>query len=163
MVNNIGWCEVPTHPGYYVNKMGQIKGPSGKILRPMAMNSGHLYVLTPKPRSPRKLFVHRAVLLAFKGFPLPGQESRHLDGNPSKNRLDNLEWGTHLDNMQDKQVHQTQPRGESQGGSKLKESDIPQIRAAYPGKTLRQIASQYGVSHTTILAAITGHHWRHVC
>jgi hypothetical protein len=53
------WNPVPTHPGYSANARGEIRGPSGAILRPMRMPSGHLYVLTPEPRRPRKLFVKR--------------------------------------------------------------------------------------------------------
>jgi len=51
------------------------------------------------------------ILLAFRGPPGKGQECRHLDGTRKNNWLSNLEWGTRLQNMQDKNLHGTQLRG----------------------------------------------------
>jgi hypothetical protein len=43
--------------------------------------------------------VHRLVLLAFVGPAPAGHECRHLNGNPSDNRLENLVWGPKRDRM----------------------------------------------------------------
>ncbi len=157
----IEWAEVPTHPGYFVNTIGQIRGPSGKILKPMAMKSGHLYVLTPKPRRPRKLFVHRAVLLTFKGSPMPGQEGRHLDGKPERNYIDNLEWGTRVEQREDERKHGTRCIGEKAGTAKLTEVAVAEIRHKIKTSTLRKLALEYGVSHTAIRRAANGKTWRY--
>src|SRR5689334_22814272 len=51
--------------------------------------------------------VHRLVLEAFVG-PMPeGLEVRHLDGDSFNNRLDNLAYGTHAENMEDQKRHGT--------------------------------------------------------
>ncbi len=157
------WNPVPTHPGYSVNVQGEIRGPGGKVLRPMRTASGHLYVLTPKPRRPRKLFIHRAVLLAFVGpSPNPHDEGRHLDGNPGHNHLTNLAWGSRLQNMADKQQHGTQPKGERIGTAKLTEAQVREIRCLHGSIPLRQLAARYGVSHTAIRRAALGINWRSV-
>lgn len=156
------WRPVPTHLGYEVNKLGQIKGPSGRVLQPMRAHSGHLYVLAPLPRRPRKLFVHRAVLLAFVGPPVPGQESRHLNGNPADNRLRNLVWGTRVENAGDKQLHGTQRRGEQTRAAKLTEAQVLEIRRRVNSETLRALAAEYGVSHTAIRRAANGIKWAHL-
>ena len=49
--------------------------------------------------------VHRLVLEAFVG-PMPeAMETRHLDGNPANNCLDNLRYGTRAENEADKRLH----------------------------------------------------------
>ena len=52
--------------------------------------------------------VHHLVLLAFVGKCPYGQETRHMNGNPKDNRLVNLRWGTHKENMEDKKRHRMQ-------------------------------------------------------
>jgi hypothetical protein len=154
------WNPVPTHLGYLVNLQGGIIGPMGKILKPMSNRSGHLYILTPPPRRPRKLFIHRAVLLTFRGPCPEGCESRHLDGNPENNNLDNLAWGTRQEQREDERRHGTRCCGEKSGTAKLTEDQVRSIRSERKTNSLRTLAFRYHVSHTTILAAITGHHWR---
>jgi hypothetical protein len=39
------------------------------------------------------LFVHRIVLAAFVGPPLPGWDGCHLNDDPNDNRVENLMWG----------------------------------------------------------------------
>jgi hypothetical protein len=158
----IEWRPVPTHPGYSVNAYGEIRGPSGQTLRPMRAHRGHLYVLTPLPRRPRKLYVHRAVLLAFMGPPPAGQEGRHLDGDPEHNHLSNLAWGTPLQNAADKERHGRQPKGERSVTAKLTEAQVREIRGLHGTASLRQLAARYGVSHTAIRRAALGIKWRSV-
>lgn len=155
----IEWKRVPTHHGYWVNRLGQIKGPSGKILKAMPTKSGHLYVLAPLPRRPRKLFVHRAVLHTFIGEAPKNHESRHKNGIPGDNRLSNLAWGTRQEQREDERRHGTRCRGELSGTAKLTEKQVRAIRRIYPRVTLRCLGKRYGVSHTTIRGAVTGHHW----
>lgn len=49
--------------------------------------------------------IHRLVLLAFVGPLPPGMVSRHLNGNPTDNRLENLKYGTQSENMHDRVRH----------------------------------------------------------
>jgi len=152
------WNPVPTHAGYSVTADGDIRGPRS-ILRPMQTRSGHLYVLTQPPRKPRKLFVHRAVLLAFVGPPPTREhEARHLDGNPEHNALINLCWGTRLENMADKVRHGTQAYGEDSPAARLTEEQVREIRE--DSRASRIVGADYGVSHTTILEIRRGQRWR---
>jgi len=54
-----------------------------------------------------KLYVHRLVLLAFWGQPLPGEEACHNNGDRTDNRLENLRWDRHGSNMDDAVAHGT--------------------------------------------------------
>lgn len=161
---DVTWNPVPSRPGYMASSDGQVQGPSGRVLRPMRDRGGYLYVFTYTGgrATMRKLWVHRAVLEAFVGPQPGGCEARHLDGNPANNLLDNLAWGTALENAADKRAHGTQPRGEHVASAKLTEQDVLEIRRLHGTVSLRALARRFGVSHTAIRRAALGIKWGHI-
>jgi hypothetical protein len=153
------WNPVPGFPGYTVSTDGQVRSPN-KVLRPIVSKpDGHLYVFLS---GRKKVYIHQAVLWAFVGSCPPEQECRHVNGNPADNRLENLAWGTRLENANDKRLHGTQPRGERAATAKLVEADVRAIRATYGSMSLRATARLYGVSHTAIRRAALGVKWAHL-
>lgn len=157
------WVAIPGYDGYSASAKGFILGPRGRVMHPMPMPSGHLYILTRRPGVPRKLFVHRAVLMAFVGpAPSSEHEGRHLNGDPTCNGLWNLAWGTAQQNADDKQRHGTQVRGERAATAKLTEADVREIRRLHGTMTLRTLGARFGVSHTAIRRAATGAKWAHL-
>jgi len=77
-----------------------------KIRKPSTnKNGGHQYV-TLHPGRVFK-FVHALVLEAFDRSRPEGTQCRHLDGDPTNNRLDNLAWGTPSENTLDAVRHGT--------------------------------------------------------
>lgn len=174
--NPIGWTDQTWNPGaeilpipgcpcYYVDKTGDIistKGARGHAyhhMRPMTHKDGHLYVLLRVGGKQIKMFIHRAVLLAFRGEPKPGEESRHLDDNPANNRLENLVWGTRLENVEDKRRNGRLPIGERSGTHRLTEEDVRRIRTLHGTRSLRDLAREFGVSHTEIRRVALGLKW----
>lgn len=107
--------EVPGYPGYYVTVNGTMRTLYQK-LKPSVHRKGHLYhvvrvSLNELYSKQTKLYVHRAVMLAFgppNAHNLP--IIRHLDGNPRNNRLSNLAWGSHSENAQDRERHKRERR-----------------------------------------------------
>lgn len=160
------WKDIPGWEGLYqVSNMGRVKslprmmnGPYGKqslqgrILSSRANSRfKHQFVHLCRDGFEEKFYVHRLVLTVFKG-PCPiGLECRHLDGNATNNHLNNLVWGTSLENNHDRIRHGTDNRGERCGSAKLTETDIRTIRSMkyYRGFDAK-IAKQYGVSRETI-------------
>ena len=55
----------------------------------------------------RHFYVHRLITLAFLGEIPDGLETRHLNGNPVDNRLENLTYGTPSRNQFDSVDHGT--------------------------------------------------------
>ncbi|MFJ7990282.1 HNH endonuclease [Streptomyces sp. NPDC096351] len=155
MPDTTEWTDVPGYRGYKASRTGQILGPAGKIMRPMRMTTGHLYVITGDRR---KLWVHHAVLLAFVGPRPDGQECRHLDGQPTHNHVTNLAWGTRTENMRDKALHGTERRGEDKPNHRLTTDQARAIRTDQ--RPSREIGRDYGVSHTTVLNIRRGTRWR---
>lgn len=110
------WKPIPGYEGQYevsdqgrvrsldrtiTNSKGVTSRLTGRTLRSSPTKAGYPIVQIP----PKKRYVHRLVLEAFIGSCPQGMECRHLDGNPSNNRLDNLVWGTHSENNRDIVTH----------------------------------------------------------
>jgi hypothetical protein len=55
-------------------------------------------------------YVHSLVAEAFIGPRPIGLEVRHLDGDSTNNAVDNLRYGTHAENMQDRVKHGRDPQ-----------------------------------------------------
>ena len=102
--------------------------------------------------------VHRLVLEAFAGPPLPGQEGRHGPGGGHDNRWpENLCWGTKAENEADKLRDGTLLSGERVGTAKLTLAGVHDIRRRWlVGETRATLAAEYGVTTTTIGNAVRG-------
>jgi len=90
--------------------------------------------------------VHRLVLEAFVGTCPPEMETMHLNGCRSDNRLENLKWGTHEENIDG-----------------LRTLDVIAIKhGLLLNVTQRQLADYFGVSRGTISDIATGKTWKDV-
>jgi hypothetical protein len=115
----VQYKEITDYVGYRFGDDGSVwslwvphAGPTprlGKVWRrrkPVPQGDGHLGVSMPRgTRKNRLQLVHALILEAFVGPCPPGLECRHLDGNPANNRLDNLIWGTRIENQDDRRRH----------------------------------------------------------
>lgn len=114
----------------------------------------------PTGRKRVKRFVHHLMLEAFVGPREPGQECRHLDGDPSNNRPDNLAWGTHAENEADKRQHGTILVAEACPWAKLSWAKAAEIRKAKAeGVSARELASRFDVSISSIRLILWGRMW----
>lgn len=96
------WKDIIEYPGYQVSNLGQIKSfkqsKEGHILKPK-LSGGYLGVDFRKDGKTYYGLIHRIVLSTFS--PVEGWETltvNHIDGNPSNNKLENLEWMTQSEN-----------------------------------------------------------------
>lgn len=112
----------------------------------------------------RNVGVHRLILMAFVGPCPAGMECRHIDGNPSNNRLDNLKWGTRQENADDMIQHGTTTQGERSGMAKLNEMKVREIRRLHNEErmTYRDIGNKFGVVHSTIKDIVNRNTWKHI-
>jgi len=121
-------------------------------------NKKYKRVLLRNPDKQRP--VHQLVLEAFVGPRPENCQVRHLDGDPSNNRLDNLAWGTKAENEADKIKHGTLLCGTANPSSKLTDADVLAIRAS--NKRQIDLAQTYGVSQAVISAVRLRKIWKHV-
>lgn len=156
---------IPFAPGYFVSDDGQIFSERRGARRALAQNksgdyaSVTLYVEAMGSTTP----VHRIVCLVFHGSPAAGQEVRHLDGSKRHNAASNMLWGTRVENMADKHVHDTDQIGSRNGNAVLVESDVQEIkRLLAHGERQTDIAARFGVTQANISEIARGRTWAHV-
>jgi hypothetical protein len=154
---------------YEVSNMGRVrslpklKQPELKILKPSLRVGGYLLVTLRRDTAPHQLRIHCLVLEAFVGPRPEGHEARHLNGKRNDNRLDNLAWGTKLENANDKRVHGTMCIGENHGRAKLTAADVLEIRRLHKaGARQVDLAKQFGIVQSKISSAILGYTWGHI-
>ena len=107
-----GWTPVPGWPGYQAHPDGLVRGPQ-RVLRGTPQRGGLRRICLREGRTgslnsrARWCFIHTVILETFVGPCPPGQEACHRNGDPSDNRLANLRWDTHAENMRDAVRHGT--------------------------------------------------------
>jgi hypothetical protein len=175
---DFAWCyvwfkDVIGKPGYCVGHDGSvwscwICGSKARVtdswhrLKPWSDRNGYQRVDLGSRHSDCR-FVYHLVLEAFVGPCPPGLECRHLDGNPANNRVENLHWGTHAENMADMVRHGRAAKGQEHPYAILTEADVLEalsLRAA--GESIGSIARRLGVDRCTISSIFHGRNWRHV-
>lgn len=135
-----------------------------RMLKPARTSGGYLYVNLSKNRQSTKLYVHQLVLEAFVG-PCPERmEARHFhERDPSNNDAQNLRWGSHSQNMGDKEKHGTDSKGEKHFNAKLTDEQVIAIRERVSaGETNTALAREFGVVKKAISQIARGKRWRHV-
>lgn len=100
------WKDFPGYEGRYrVSTKGNVMSVnyahSGKpgILTPAKTVLGYLFVNLYKNGVCRQMFIHRMVAIAFIPNPEGKREVDHIDGSPKNNRVENLRWCTHKENL----------------------------------------------------------------
>lgn len=160
------WLPIEGSEAYAISDEGRVmsnKRREPRILAPVNGPNGYLVVWTYTAGKRRMRFIHRLVLEHFTGPPKPGQICRHLNGDPRDNRLENLQWGTHAENMADKVRHGTQVKGEAVNLAKLTRTDVVEIRIHLDaGWSQSDVARKFKVDVTTIKAIAHGRTWKHV-
>jgi hypothetical protein len=170
------WKPVVGFEGYEVSDQGRVRSLE-RICR--TVNSYRLKPRILKPQRDKQTSyvgvalcvegvqasyrIHVLVLEAFVGPRPAGQQTRHLDGVRTNNRLTNLAWGTPKQNSDDVDRHGTRSIGSHRYNAKLQASDIPGIRTARAaGVPFKLIAAQYGVTKNAICQVVSGRTWTHV-
>ncbi len=101
--------------------------------------------------------VHRLVCEAFIGPKPKGWHTRHLNGDPTDNRAENLVYGTPKENQADRLRH-------GRGAKKLTPADILKIRRLLANGALlqREIGKMFSVTSGQISSIKTGRTWSHL-
>lgn len=89
------WRDIPGETQYEVSNDGLIR-TKPRVLKPWALPAGHMHVTLSNRK---RMLVHRAVALAFMDNPDAKRCVNHKNGDPADNRLSNLEWATHGENI----------------------------------------------------------------
>lgn len=95
------WKDVVEDPNYEVSIYGEVYSKrTHKQLSQGDDGSGYPMVVLCGPYGTRTRKVHRLVAEAFIPNPYNKREVNHIDGNKRNNKVTNLEWVTHQENIQ---------------------------------------------------------------
>jgi hypothetical protein len=139
------WNDIPDLEGYQASSLGKIRSIK-KPKRPLVMKTyireGKKYerILLSVDKKIKSYLVHRLVLSAFVPNPLDLTDTDHLDRNCLNNKLENLTWLSHRDNVlkdQGKTIICTH-----------KDGRVIEIRGG------RQASVELGMTRRTIMSAI---------
>lgn len=137
------------------------RNSGGRWLKSIIQKNGRCHVTLYRAGLGTPQTIHRLVLETYIGPCPEGMQCRHLNGNPADNRLENLAWGTRLENMQDRDLHGNTVRGEKSGVAKLTQKQVLGIIQYIRDGLLRhsEIATIFRVSKATISAIATKRNW----
>ena len=86
---------------YFINSdLRVVNSTTGKVLKEKNHKSGYRCVCLTINGKRKMKMVHRLIAESFISNPKNLNEVNHLDGNKSNNKIKNLEWCTHQQNIQ---------------------------------------------------------------
>lgn len=164
------WMPVSGFEGLYsVSNLGRIKstgkrGQNGtaRILIPYPGKYGHGRVQLCRNGTKTKALVHQLVARAFIGDPpTPDHEVNHIDFDPTNNRVDNLEWVTHRQNILHSADRLARSPGEKHGQAKLTAVDVAAIKERYAagGISFVKLGALFGVCAQQCHRIVRGERW----
>lgn len=174
----MSWATIPRFPDYLISDQGEVMSYRPKNGRGPRMTVGRL--MNPSKVSGKKYFhiplldvtgtriyrkIHLLVLEAFVGPCPEDMEGCHEDGDAANNKLSNLRWDTHVNNMEDQLTHGTRRKGEDINLSVLNEEQAREVIKAIPHWKFgmgRMFAQKFGVSDGTISQIKRGITWNHL-
>jgi hypothetical protein len=109
--------------------------------------------------------VHRLVATAFIPNPDNLPCVNHIDGDKTNNKISNLEWCTHSENLKHACTMGLKSNaGENNSQSKLTQADVNYIRSVYKPRDKEYstvaLSKKFGVHRKTISRITTGQYWR---
>ncbi len=97
------WKDIKDYEGLYqVSNLGRVKSlhyGKEKILKNNKNNKGYLYLFLNRNGKRKHFYIHRLVAQTFIKNPNNFNCINHKDENPLNNNSNNLEWCSHLYNM----------------------------------------------------------------
>ena len=100
------WKDIEGFEGrYQISNLGNVMSLNymangyAALLTPKINNKGYAWVELFKDKKRKPMLIHRLVAQAFIENPNNHPFVNHKDENPQNNRVDNLEWCTHIYNV----------------------------------------------------------------
>ena len=169
------WRDIEGYEGIYqVSDLGNVRSVDrldaanhkikGRAMRLSQRRTKYLQLSLSAEGKNKKHMVHRLVAQAFIPNPYSKSDVNHVNGVKDDNRLSNLEWCTHKENVDHAiRTGLFRPVGESGGNAKLTEDDVQHIRwLAAEGVKQEVLAEEWGVTRSGIRHVVTGRTWSHV-
>jgi len=157
---------------YKVSTYGRVKSLSRKsrrkerIMSPIITRCGYLLIQLWSDGHFVSRSIHRMVAEAFIPNIYSKPQVNHINSNRADNAVGNLEWVTASENS----IHgivvgkRRIARGQNIWSSILTEDQVIEIKRRYVARktTQQMLATEFGVSRSTVGYIITGKNWKHI-
>lgn len=165
------WKDVKGYEGLYqVSNLGKVKSlpkvgsVKENILKNFIKDQGYLAVTVSKNDKRKTYLNHRLLAISFIPNPENKLEVNHKNGIKDDNRVDNLEWCTHSENIKHAYDNNLliSRKGESHHNTKLSDQNISEILNNYSSKSQLELSKIYKVSRRQINNIINKKSWKHI-
>lgn len=131
MSNEI-WKDIIGYEGLYqVSDMGRVRSSKGLIKKQRLTPNGYMITDLSKCGKSKTHYIHRLVALTFIDGYFEGAEVDHVDANRVNNRVDNLRWVNHSDNLLNPITRKR--NSDTRKGKKLSEETKQKLSDAHKG------------------------------
>lgn len=148
--------KIEDYDNYFISNCGDVY--SNKLKRFMCvstMKSGYKFVtLKQKGKKPKTFYIHRLVAKAFIPNPENKKEVNHINGIKSDNRIENLEWCTHEENM--KHGHKTGLFKNIKRERDMNCKEVYQENTGLRFKSIRKAAKHFNISEQYVSQMVRG-------
>lgn len=164
------WADIEGYDGDYqesnYGRTKSFKNGKVKILRPVPTLNGYLKVVLSKHNQKNTKHIHQLVSQCFIPNPENLPEVNHKFGVKFDNYFENIEWNTHLKNIEHSFKIGLRKEGAEHKQAKLNEEQVREIRRIYIKGDSKlgalALAKKYGVSQQTILRVVNFKSYRNV-
>jgi hypothetical protein len=153
---------------YFITENGDVFRKWGDVYKPLKVRKCRDYrqvVIYPENKNYK---IHRLVAEIYIPNPNNLPEVGHKNHIKTDNRVDNLIWTTHGDNIKENYLTNNQQsiKGVDNTNSKLTDCDVIYIKKNYIPRDKnygqRALSKKFGVSQSIISLIINGIRWNHI-
>jgi hypothetical protein len=168
--SNETWKNIIDYEGLYqVSNFGNVKSLGNeftrkeRLLKLSPQSKGYLTVVLQKNTTRKMVLVHRLVAEYF----IPNIDNKpqvnHINGIKTDNRIENLEWVSHRENLNHAIENNLVLKGDKNPTSKLKENEVIMIHNLLSkGVCIKALSKKYNVSFGTISGIRSGRYWEYL-